>query len=266
MSTMASVGLRLLAIAGALGCALLGEDFLGSVPLVAILLFAILAWSQARGDPARAHAAAEQVYYLGYVTTMCVFAGVLLQVAMSNGTLENPTRLLFLTALAVATTALGFLAMSVIKEAAGPSDSSGGLPPAEQQHLQRLMAQLSTAMTSTVSRVEEFEATIGRVNAKLLEGGQSITQLTDRARGGHQAIQALVEVCRTAGESVGALKRQISRFDSGVAEFGQASAAGATAAKEFMDTITELHQVLDHFVALLERRIEVESALEEVER
>lgn len=223
---------RLVAVISVLICGLLDKPVLASGAIAAIILYAIVGARVNRNDAARLESVGEQVYFVGYLSTISAFAGVILRVWVAGERPGDPRPILLMMGVALLTTVLGLMAMTIIKDRA-----------------QMLRRDPVIAESDDMSLIigEDLIQAIGKIPAAInqairLDNSRYLTQITEKTT-----------------QTIERLNTQIESLASNTAILSKSVDQGAASSLQFTDNVKQLQSVLDEFVLLLERRLEMES-------
>lgn len=223
---------RLTAVLSVLLCGLLDKPWLAAGALFAMLTYAAVGWRLNRDHAEKLEAVGEQVYFVGYLSTISAFAGVILRIWFIGGKSGDPRPILLMMGVALMTTVLGLLAMTILKDHAlalggSASDADGrsaGLP--RPDHLPSVLDTATMALNHTI-------------------------ELSSRRH--------LAEVIDRIAQSIDGLNAQIDLLKGNTETLSHSADLGAVASLQLTETVRQLQSVLDEYVRLLECRLEFAS-------
>lgn len=216
-----SLFLRLIAVVSVLACGWYDKPSLAFLPIGAIVVYALIAWLVAREDGAKLIALADQVYFVGYLSTIAAFAGIVLRIWWTGAAPENPGPILLMCGIALSTTILGLIAMTALKDLA-PSEHNA------KHHIENdVMADLYKVMDSFQTQTAENSP-------------------------------QLVEISNKTAVIIEGLNEQLAELKTNVESLRNNVSQGASSSQQFVESVEQLHQVLDEFVRLLSRKVQLE--------
>jgi len=226
MNPWVSFGLRIGAVISVLASAMFESLPLGLAPVGLIFLYATLVWTMNRENPSRIEALADQAYFLGYLSTIAAFAGVVLSMLVRKR-FDDPNKILLMIAVALLATVAGLLAMTSLKDfAARRRQMLGG----SELHWE----------DEVLKRLEKIAALTG------LSGSTA-----EQSTGGAGTATHLVSVTNKTAELIEQLNVQLERLKTNINSFDNLASKGAGSAKVFSEGVQELQQVLQAFVNLV---------------
>jgi hypothetical protein len=203
---------------------------LGLVPLFLVGLYAWLALREGRTAPGLLEARAEDVYFVGYISTLASFAGILLIVMNARGVPDDPSALVSMVVIALLATVAGLLAMASLKDVAAHRRRQSGASdkPWEDEVLGLLrrlieLAGLSPATTGTDDGPESSRA--------LANASDKTTQIVEK------------------------LNTQLTTLEKNLGLVSDRTKGSAEDIKTFERSVKELQQTLDLFVLLVKKLV-----------
>lgn len=210
--------LRLIAVIAVMLCGLYDRPELALVTVAAIIIYATFAITKNKRDATKLESLADQVYFVGYLSTIAAFAAVVLRIWMAGGT-TDPRPILLMSGVALLTTMLSLMAMTTLKDYAQVSRQYMKLPEG--------------SISAEMQKVLELLNKTGIFN-----------QLFDISHETNETIKNL-------NGQLEILKRNVEKLQS---DIGQ----GSLSALQFKDNVHQLQAVLDEFVRLLQSRLQIE--------
>jgi methyl-accepting chemotaxis protein len=210
-------GLRTAAVASVLAAAKFESLVLGLLPVAVICLYAILVWKVNRNDPSKIDTLADQVYFLGYLSTLAALAGVVLMIRTGKG-LDDPKKLLLMVAISLLATVAGLLAMMSLKDVASNLRETSGA--SDFQWEDQIVKALKGMSPSSVGVPVEV-------------------------------TQELVNASNKIATLVSGVNNELETLRTKIAILGDRVNEGAAGAKQFSDAVLQLKQVLNDFVQLV---------------
>jgi len=223
-----AIVLRVLAIASVVACGMFETAAFAWVPIAAIGLATVLGVAKNRTDPDKLNEIAEQVYFLGYLSTIAAFAAAVLNVYRQGHIPEKPFALLLMVAIALMTTVAGLLCMTAIKEYSSTLPKQDSSEPDLSEFLQALKtlaraAELATATRSLADFIETKEKLLGD-------------------------LSAAADEAKTVQKTLTSLCIQITKADEA---FQQVSSSADASRRD----VREVNQVLEKFVTSLGQQL-----------
>ena len=214
---LTSLFLRLIAVVSVLACGWYDKPSWAFVPVGAIVVYALIAWLVARNDGAKLTALADQVYFVGYLSTIAAFTGIVLRIWWTGAPPENLGPILLMCGIALSTTVLGLIAMTALKD----------LAPAEHD--------------SKNAEVEDILKALALLQTQTAENSPQFIEVSSKT----------ARIIEDLNEQLAELKTNIENLRINVSQ-------GASSSQQFVESVEQLHQVLDEFVRLLSRRVQLE--------
>jgi hypothetical protein len=224
-----------LAIAAVLACPLLDEPRLALGPVLLILVYMLVAMRMSGGDPEALEWFADHVYFLGYVSTITAFAGVVLHAWLQGDSFDDPRLVLLMGGVALLTTVVGLVGMTTLRSYARAWELEGVAP-----------VRAGRRAAAAVSAGEPVPAGApGAVPGPAPALDQAATQATD-------AIERLSEQLRFLNQGITGLNQIVSRSNPEV--------------ETLVRNVNEVQSVLDAFVDHLASRLETEDVRKVADR
>jgi hypothetical protein len=212
--------LRIAASLSAAAAAAFHSVVLALPPLVAIVLYGRALFRAHRSNPARLAEQADQPYVMGYSATLSAFVGLLLPIIWTNKLPDSVGGIVLTIALALASTVVGVMTMTALKDAA-------------EARLRGAGGDASASATASAPSVPD--PAIEEARRAAIEAHQK--QLAETQAG----IVGLATDLRV----------QVKLLTDAVTQLTTLAAAGAAGAATFSAGVTEMHQAMRDYVVLV---------------
>jgi hypothetical protein len=226
MSWKVTLALRVTAVTSVIAAAVVPLPSLGIVPLFIVVLYAYLALREAPAAPTLLETRAEDVYFVGYVSTLASLAGILLIVMNARGVPDDPSALLSMIVIALLATVAGLLAMVSLKDVAAYRRRQSGASdtPWEDEVL------------GTLRRLVELAG---------------ISPAATNSDGSPEGSRALANASDKTAQIVERLNTQLTGLEGHFAKVTERTQQTAAGIQTFDESVKELQQTLNLFVALV---------------
>ncbi len=140
MRSTTTFALRATAVISVIVAAGFDVPWVGTVPMLVVVLYSALAIREARTAPGLLETRAEEVYFLGYLSTLAAFGGILLMLVRGGQLPDNLITLLPMVVIALMGTVAGLFGMATLKDVSANRKRKSGasLTPWEDSVLQAL--------------------------------------------------------------------------------------------------------------------------------
>jgi hypothetical protein len=222
--------IRGIAVISVLVMGVLDKPQCALVPIVMMILYTIFGLITSHRDRTKIEAVADQVYFVGYLSTIAAFAGVILRIFVMRKMPEDPLPVLLMGGVALVTTVLGLLVMTTLKDYA-----------------------LSLNKGTAITEPEWKE--------KMLEAVEALIKINDTSLpvSNSEGSRMLIAVSGKAEKAIEELNEQLMALRENVRKLKNHVEIGADSAGLFVKNVEQLQAVLNNFVMLLEVKLELES-------
>ncbi|MCI0338639.1 MAG: hypothetical protein L0226_13765 [Acidobacteria bacterium] len=214
------LSLRLIAVVSVIVSGALDKPLGVGVPLAVIAFYLLLAWRTNKEDATELESHADDVYFIGYLSTIAAFAGVILHIWIIGKVQSDPRPILLMVGVALMTTVAGLVAMTILKDLA--------------RRVRRDYPLLELEQKERVIKID---------------GAQVVSEVK----------RGLIDIINKASESIDELNNQLGLLKTNVDTLKGNVDQGADSAQQFATNIRQLQNVLDEFVILLKGKLDLES-------
>jgi hypothetical protein len=257
----------LLAVSSVLLCAVLDEPLLAAAPLVLLLLYVLVAFWLSAGDPSDLEWFADHVYFLGYVSTITAFAGVVLRAWLFDEGFDDVRPVLLMGGIALLTTVAGLVGMTFIRSYARMLEDRYGTALAAGEARPRVARSAAPRGLARVA-AESALADPGGTATGTAPGAGGAPRHPDAgpvpAALGPVAVPSAFEpvpdelrdASAEAARAIQALDEQLRELNLGIARLHEIVTRSNPEVERLVRNVTEVQSVLDGFVAYLGTRLE----------
>lgn len=221
--------LRVIAIAAVVYCGIHGTAarwWVPWVPLATVAAAAVVARLRHRVDRERMNEAAEQVYFLGYVSTIAAFAAAMFSIYRAGRLPEQPTTLLLMGSIALATTVVGLVLMTALKELAATfpgtnADDSEVSRFVVALHTLARAAELATATQGLGEFIERKDKLLGDLDHAVVEAqnlSNTLRTIQSQLSAATQELDAMTSSATESRRNVEEMDGVLERFATSLAQ------------------------------------------------
>ncbi|MCI0559574.1 MAG: hypothetical protein MN733_13855 [Nitrososphaera sp.] len=224
-----SLVLQLLAVSFVLACSYYEKPIYALGAGVVVILYTIFACWESNGQATKLESHADEVYFIGYLSTIAAFAGIVVGIWLKGGDIPaNPRPILLMSGVALGTTALGLFSMILLRNYARKKRGDSALE----------YNGLNEKVLKAVEQLQE----VGIENTKRLfkSYSEEIITITNKSATTIKDLNERLEDLRTNVEK---LKNYVDQ--------------GADCSQQFVANVKELQDVIDDFVKLLKSELRV---------
>jgi len=214
------------------------EQFLpgGSLPVPVLVVLGWVWWTLRWESTAEGvYAAADHVYFLGYLCTIAALCALGLKVWQDWNALEDPRSLGLLGGVALLSTITGLIAMTTLKAHARTLPDASDLGASWN----RLAEQLERGQISPATH---------KLVEDLKEGPKALQELQNTAQNAYKYLVKIVGRVRSLNKALLKTNNRLAKASPHLKQFSEAVAA-------MNNTLVQLNQVLGGFIELLKKKI-----------
>ena len=230
--------LRLVSIVSVILCGVYDKPVFAMVVILIMIVYSIISIKTSNGDSLKLESQADQVYFVGYLSTISAFSVIVLKIYVSNGVTELRI-ILLMTGVALLTTVFGLLAMTTLKDYAQSLEEIIIIP--------NVTNNIDINDTSKETENEKLQELIDQVQN--LGGFPQIYEISKQS----------TETIARLNEQLVDLKTKISNLDDSVISLKLYVDGGSDSAEKFKNNIYQLQSVIDDFVKLLQSRLYIDN-------
>jgi len=239
------LALRIIAIVSVVFCGILNQPSYAAGVFFAMVLYALVAIKVCNDDYTKLESHADQIYFLGYLSTLSAFATAIYLIWQQlNAKADIDTQsILLMTGVALATTVVGLLIMCSLKEHA----QSKNISYANEIKL------FNPGINIDLKDIGGFK----NINDNAKKSAEEIKLLNNEIENLKNQISGLEGIVSNLDGSSKLLLTNVTSISSSVRNMKESIDQGNTSAKQFKNNIKELQSVLNEFVKLLNFKINV---------
>jgi methyl-accepting chemotaxis protein len=247
--------LRLIAVAFVMLCGYFDNPYLALMVVVVMIIYILFAIKTSNDECQALEFHADQIYFIGYLSTISAFAAAILKIWLSKDEMSDFKPILLMSGVALSTTVLGLIAMTSLKDYAQSLNNQN-----------KMEIDLDNKIFIKETSDEKLQVLINQVKdlggfAQIYkiadESAKKIEDLNEEVLNLKDQISELKKSVGTLDGSVGTLDGSIGTLDESVAQLKINVDKGTDSASKFKQNIDQLQSVLDMFVSLLKRKIDI---------
>lgn len=240
--------LRLIAVAFVMLCGYFDNPYLALMVVVVMIIYILFAIKTSNDECQALEFHADQIYFIGYLSTISAFAAAILKIWLSKDEMSDFKPILLMSGVALSTTVLGLIAMTSLKDYAQSLNNQN-----------KMEIDLDNKIFIKETSDEKLQVLINQV--KDLGGFAQIYKIADESAKKiedlNEEVLNLKDQISELKKSVGTLDGSIGTLDESVAQLKINVDKGTDSASKFKQNIDQLQSVLDMFVSLLKRKIDI---------
>ena len=206
------------------------------LPILVILLYVLCVWRFCSGNSDKFSLLGDQVYFLGYLSTITALGALLWRIAGDQAILEKPDHVILLGGIALTNIVVSLICMMALKSHAQSLDVNVGI---DVKELEAFFEKLRKSMEGSA-----FLPTLNSLVTTLQVSFDNIAQLATKSKEATNTVDALSKSVLKLSESITALDTTVTKT--------------APNAKIFARSVVEVEQVLDQFIQLVKRKLDSE--------